>query len=90
MMKRAHVYIWGNVQGVYFRATTQENAQEHDINGWVRNLADGRVEAVFEGDEEAIRAMLEFCNDGPEMAIVETVRIDWEDPEQLDGFEIRR
>lgn len=87
---RAHVYVSGTVQGVYFRATTRETAQEHGVDGWVKNLPDGRVEAVFEGREDAVEQMIDFCHDGPERARVEDVDVTWEDPERLDGFEIRR
>lgn len=89
-MKRAHVYVHGKVQGVYFRATTKEKAEEHGVNGWVKNLPDGRVEAVFEGEKEDIEKMIRFCNEGPEMAVVEKTDIEWEEPEGLEGFEIRR
>lgn len=59
---RARVLVSGTVQGVYFRATTRETAREHGVDGWVRNLEDGRVEAVFEGPEEAVEALVEFCH----------------------------
>ncbi len=89
-MKRAHVFVSGKVQGVFFRATTREQAEQHGVNGWVQNLADGRVEAVFEGDAEDVDAMIEFCHDGPGRARVDDVAVAEEDPEGLDGFEIRR
>lgn len=89
-MKRAHVYVSGKVQGVYFRATTRDTAQEHGVNGWVQNLDDGRVEAVFEGNEDAVDAMIDFCHDGPERARVDNVDVTVEDPEGIQGFEIRR
>ena len=72
-MKRMHVYISGRVQGVFFRAYTQETAQSLNLTGWVRNLADGRVEAVFEGKEENVSAMLEWCRNGPPYAVVRDV-----------------
>ncbi|NYT06147.1 MAG: acylphosphatase [Methanomicrobiales archaeon] len=71
----AHVFITGRVQGVYFRDGTQERAQRHGVTGWVRNLADGRVEAVFEGDESAVAAMIAFCRRGPAYARVDQVVI---------------
>jgi acylphosphatase len=61
---RAHVYVTGTVQGVYFRVTTRDEAQDRDLDGWVRNLDDGRVEAVFEGAEGAVEELVEFCHSG--------------------------
>lgn len=87
--KRVHVYVSGRVQGVFFRATTEETANEHGVDGWVKNLDDGRVEAVFEGDPEAVDAMVEFCYEGSDMANVSDVDATEEEPEGLDGFEIR-
>jgi len=87
--KRAHVYVSGKVQGVFFRATTRDTAQEQGVDGWVKNLDDGRVEAVFEGDPEAVDAMVEFCYEGSEMASVSTVEVTEEEPEGIDGFEVR-
>jgi acylphosphatase len=87
--KRAHVYVSGRVQGVYFRATTRDEATERGVDGWVRNLDDGRVEAVFEGDPDAVEEMVDFCYEGTEMANVSTVDVEEEEPEGLDGFEVR-
>ncbi|NHN40842.1 acylphosphatase [Halorubellus sp. JP-L1] len=87
---RAHVYVSGRVQGVYFRATTRDTAREHGVDGWVRNLDDGRVEAVFEGDRDDVEAMVEFCHEGSPAANVAGVDVEWSDPEGEDGFEIRR
>lgn len=89
-MKRAHVFVSGTVQGVYFRATTRDEAVQRDVAGWVRNLEDGRVEAVFEGEEKAVAEMVAFCHDGPEQAWVEDVSVSWEEAEGIDGFRIRR
>jgi acylphosphatase len=72
-MKRVHVTISGRVQGVFFRAYTRETAQSLKLTGWVRNLPDGRVEAVFEGDDTHVQAMLEWCKEGPPHAIVKHV-----------------
>jgi acylphosphatase len=72
-LKRVHVYISGRVQGVFFRAETQRVAQGFNITGWVRNMADGRVEAVFEGDDADIDKMLAWCHQGPPSARVENV-----------------
>jgi len=87
--KRAHVYVSGRVQGVFFRATTRDNAQEKGVDGWVKNLDDGRVEAVFEGDPDAVDAMVDFCYEGSDMASVSTVEVEEEEPEGLDEFTIR-
>ncbi len=79
MMARAHVYISGRVQGVFFRAETQDNAIQHNVTGWVRNLLDGRVEAVFEGEKEQLDAIIEFCKRGPPGAYVQKLDVTWED-----------
>ncbi len=87
---RAHVYVSGKVQGVYFRATTRDTAREHGVDGWVQNLRDGRVEAVFEGPEDDVEAMVEFCHEGSPAARVDDVEVTYEDPQGEDGFDIRR
>jgi acylphosphatase len=86
---RAHVFVAGRVQGVFFRATTRNTAREQGVDGWVKNLNDGRVEAVFEGPEEDVEAMIEFCHEGSSQARVEDVDVEYEEPKGLDGFEIR-
>jgi acylphosphatase len=86
---RAHVFVSGTVQGVYYRATTRDTARERGVDGWVKNLDDGRVEAVFEGDEETVEGMVEWCHTGSPQAHVEDVKVEYEPPEGLDGFEIR-
>ena len=87
--KRVHVHVSGRVQGVFYRATTKETAREHGVDGWVKNLDDGRVEAVFEGDPEAVDAMVEFCHEGSDMAEVNDVEVTEAEPEGLGEFEIR-
>jgi len=79
MKVRAHVYITGKVQGVYFRQSTKRQAYSLDVTGWVRNLHDGRVEAIFEGDEEPVKVAIDFCYYGPRAAKVEKVDLIWED-----------
>ncbi|SDJ57192.1 acylphosphatase [Halovenus aranensis] len=86
---RAHVYVSGKVQGVYFRATTRDTARERGVDGWVRNLDDGRVEAVFEGSQEPVEAMVEFCHEGSSAARVDDVEVTYEEPQGDDGFEVR-
>jgi len=76
---RTHVYVSGRVQGVLFRSETQDEARRQDITGWVRNLADGRVEAVFEGEKDKVEALVEFCRRGPPGARVSKVDVTWED-----------
>jgi len=87
---RAHVYISGRVQGVFFRYETRRMAIRYGVSGWVRNLPDGRVEAVFEGEKEAVESMIRFCRRGPPAAVVRHVEVLWEKPEgDLWGFQIR-
>ena len=78
MKTRAHVIVSGAVQGVFFRHRTKREADSRDVKGWVRNRDDGGVEAVFEGDEEAVKAMVEFCKRGPAGAKVTEVDVAWE------------
>ena len=75
---RVHVLIEGRVQGVFFRASTRDEARARGLSGWVRNLADGRVEAVFEGDKAVVENMLAWCRKGPPYAYVDQVDIDWQ------------
>jgi acylphosphatase len=77
-MKRVHVYISGRVQGVFFRAETQRAAISLHLTGWVRNMEDGRVEAVFEGEDRNIDQMLAWCHTGPRQARVDQVIIEEE------------
>lgn len=72
---RAHVFIVGRVQGVCFRMHTQQEALQRDVHGWVRNCDDGRVEAVFEGDEPDVEAMIVWCRSGPPHAAVSGVDV---------------
>ena len=75
---RAHVYIEGRVQGVAFRWETQREATRHQVKGWVRNLPDKRVEAVFEGARPQVNAVLDWCRQGPAISRVDEVDIHWE------------
>lgn len=74
---RAHVRVFGDVQGVYFRGTARGLAHANGISGWIRNRADGSVEAMFEGEEEAVRDMVAWCHQGPLRAQVESVDLEW-------------
>ena len=86
---RAHVLIDGRVQGVNFRAYTRDQARSAGVEGWVRNLDDGRVEAVFEGPEAAVRRVVSWCYSGPSHARVDRVELQWEPPTgQERGFNI--
>jgi acylphosphatase len=87
---RVHVHVSGRVQGVAYRATTRRRAREAGVDGWVRNLADGRVEAVFEGPPEAVERMVEWCHEGSARARVDDVAVERERPAGLSGFEVRR
>jgi acylphosphatase len=83
---RYRVLISGRVQGVFFRGTCQEVAREHGVSGWIRNLPDGKVEAVFEGPAEDVRRLVEWSRQGPWSAVVEDVRVQQETPEGISGF----
>jgi acylphosphatase len=90
MNVRAHIFVSGFVQGVFFRSNTQERARRLGLKGWVRNLEDGRVEAVFEGEKEKVLEMIEWAKRGPELAKVENVEVEWEEYKgEFDDFEIR-
>lgn len=79
MKARVRVYVSGRVQGVFFRYATQERAVARNVMGWVRNLPDGRVEALFEGEKSDVDEMVDFCRRGPTGARVENVEVVWED-----------
>lgn len=87
---RAHVFVSGTVQGVFYRSSTQDEAQKRDVDGWVENLDDGRVEAVFEGPEDAVEAMVEWCHTGSTQANVDDVGVEYGELEDEEGFQIRR
>jgi acylphosphatase len=90
MKARAHVLISGRVQGVFFRSETKREAGKHYVSGWVRNLTDDRVEAVFEGERENVKKLLEFCERGPPGAKVARTDVSWETYSgEFRGFEIR-
>jgi acylphosphatase len=76
---RAHAHISGRVQGVFFRSETQDEAIKKNVTGWVRNLPDGRVEAVFEGEKENVENVIEFCKRGSPGARVTKVDVNWQD-----------
>jgi acylphosphatase len=78
MNSRAHVFVSGRVQGVFFRQYTRRQALRQGVKGWVRNLDDGRVEVVFEGEEAAVKALVDFCSKGPRGASVTNITVNWE------------
>jgi acylphosphatase len=78
LQARAHVFVSGKVQGVYFRQNTLQAANTYGVFGWVRNLPDGRVEAVFEGDEAAVNRVVEWCRTGPPAARVDSLDVEKE------------
>lgn len=75
---RAYVLITGRVQGVMFRESTRQEAQKTQVTGMVRNIPDGRVEAIFEGNKAAVTSMIEWCKQGPPSARVDDVQVLWE------------
>lgn len=87
---RAHLFIEGRVQGVFYRAFTRDIAHSLGLNGWVRNLRDGRVEAIFEGEKGLIEKAIKECYTGPPGARVTNIDIKWEEFKgDLKGFTIR-
>jgi acylphosphatase len=86
---RYRVLISGRVQGVFFRDSCRRLAQQHGVAGWVRNLPDGRVEAVFEGPTEDVRRLVDWAHTGPRLAVVEAVAVHPEPPEGLATFSIK-
>ncbi|TMK86326.1 MAG: acylphosphatase [Actinobacteria bacterium] len=88
-MKRIHLLVSGQVQGVFFRAEAARRARSLGLGGFVRNTPDGQVEAAFEGDPNAVDAMVEWCRSGPPLAEVGDVQISEEKPTGETAFRIR-
>jgi acylphosphatase len=86
---RRRVIVQGLVQGVFFRDSTRRLAQRHGVAGWVANRADGAVEAVFEGEDDAVERLVAFSREGPRGARVDSVEATDEEPEGLTGFAVR-
>lgn len=84
-----HVSVYGRVQGVFFRAWAQQQAEELGVNGWVRNCPDGRVDAHVEGEEAAVEQLIERFRRGPPAARVEDIHVWNVDPFDFDDFEVR-
>ena len=89
-MRRVHVFVAVRVQGVFFRKSCAEEARALGISGWVRNAADGRVEAVFEGPDAAVKAMIGWCRRGSSHAHVDAVVVEEEAPAGEAGFHVSR
>ena len=87
-MIRRRVVASGRVQGVFFRDSVRREANSAGVAGWATNRDDGRVEAVFEGEEKAVNRLVEFCRRGPGHAEVEELHVSEEEPEGLDGFRV--
>jgi len=87
---RVHIVVSGRVQGVFYRSETQEKAQQLGVSGWVKNLSEGRVEAVFEGERDKVEQMVEWAKKGPSGAIVNDLNVVWEEYQgEFSNFEIR-
>jgi acylphosphatase len=87
---RAHLFVSGVVQGVSFRASTQDQARRRGIVGWVKNLDDGRVEAVAQGSKDRMRELVAWCRKGPPAAKVEKLDVTWEEVgDEFRDFEVR-
>lgn len=91
--ERAHVYVSGRVQGVFFRDSARQEADRLGLSGWISNTPDGRVESVFEGGSPAVREMIQWCWEGSGEASVENVETEFEEPvgskDEAGGFEVR-
>ena len=87
---RAHIVVSGRVQGVFFRFATREKAKELGVSGWVKNSAEGQVEAVFEGEKAKVEQMVKWAKSGPPGAIVNNLNLSWEEYRgEFSNFEIR-
>jgi acylphosphatase len=88
---RAHVFVKGRVQGVFFRVETRHEAMKRNVVGWVKNTFDGKVEAVFEGQKEDVEKLVEFCRRGPSGARVTDVDVQWQEYSgEFKDFKIQR
>ncbi len=88
-MKRAEVTVHGMVQGVFFRVEARDRARSLGLSGWVTNAPDGTVRAAFEGEDDRVESMVEWCRRGPSGASVESVDVTWVEPEGEQGFSIQ-
>lgn len=88
MKKSVRVYIEGTIQGIFFRTFVKENAERHNVKGFVRNLEDGRVEAFLEGNQEDVDKMVELCKVGPKHSIIKKVEVKEEKLQDFKTFKI--
>ena len=88
-MIRRRIVVHGHVQGVFFRDSVRRVAQQRGVSGWAANRPDGTVEAVFEGEPDAVERLVDLCREGPRGARVDSVDITDEPPEHLSGFAVR-
>ena len=86
---RRRIVVRGHVQGVFFRDSCRREANSRGVAGWITNRPDGAVEAVFEGQPDAVAALVDFCRRGPRGADVDSVDESSEEPEGVSGFEVR-
>lgn len=89
-MRTVHLVIKGKVQGVFYRASAKDRAEDLGITGWVKNTREGFVETVASGDDKAVQQFIEWCKKGPSNARVDDVVVTEQSPEQLNGFTIKR
>lgn len=88
---RAHLIISGDVQGVFYRDSMRRVAHKYGVVGWVRNLFDGRVEAVLEGERDLVEKVIQWSREGPPAARVQDVTVEWEQPRgEFQAFQVRR
>ena len=91
MKARAHIFVSGRVQGVFFRVETRSEAMKRKVAGWVRNTSEGRVEAIFEGEKADVEQLIDFCRRGPPGARVTEIGVQWEDyTGDFKAFKIQR
>ena len=88
-MKRAEVTVHGMVQGVFFRVETRDRARSLGLSGWVTNAPDGTVRAAFEGEDERVESMVDWCRRGPRGASVDDLEVTWSEPRGESEFSIR-
>lgn len=90
MIERVHLFIYGAVTGVNYRAWMVEKAEELELTGWVRNASDNTVEAIVEGEKENLQKIIELCHNGPDSAWVDKIDVKWEEAEgEFEDFSIR-
>ncbi len=89
-MACAHLLISGRVQGVTFRANTKRKAKQLGVKGWVRNTDDGKVEAVIEGEKEQVKKLIDWAEQGPRLANVKDIKVEWQKEKEFDEFSIKR